>query len=86
MLTIDEYAELRGDGNLILNGLWYLVIGDDSAGGSGTIENATDLTGLSLINGTLLLAEDADTLGVATDAIVNLNFENWQITSRTYLS
>jgi len=71
----DEYAELRGDGNLILNGLWYLVIGD-GAGGSGTIENATDLTGLSLINGTLLLAEDADTLGVATDAIVNLNFEN----------
>ena len=71
----DEYAELRGDGNLILNGLWYLVIGD-GAGGSGTIENATDLTGLALDNGTLLLAEDADTLGVTTGAIVNLNFEN----------
>jgi len=71
----DEYAELRGDGNLILNGLWYLVIGD-GAGGSGTIENATDLTGLALDNGTLLLAEDADTLGVPTGAIVNLNFEN----------
>jgi plastocyanin len=72
----DEYAELRGDGNLMLNGLWYLVIGDSTSGGSGVVENATDLTGLSLINGTLLLAEDADTLGVVTDAIVNLNFEN----------
>ncbi len=71
----DEYAELRGDGNLMLNGLWYIVIGDGT-GGSGVLENATDLTGLSLINGTLLLAEDADTLGVPTDAIVNLNFEN----------
>jgi len=71
----DEYAELHGDGNLILNGLWYIVIGDGT-GGSGVVENATDLTGLSLINGTLLLAEDADTLGVPTDAIVNLNFEN----------
>ena len=72
----DEYAELRGDGNLMLNGLWYLVIGDDGSGGSGTIENATDLTGLSLIDGTLLIAEDEDTLGVPTDAIVSLNFEN----------
>jgi hypothetical protein len=71
----DEYAEIRGDGNLMLNGLWYIVIGDGS-GGSGVIENATDLTGLSLDNGTLLLAEDEDTLGVATGAIVNLNFEN----------
>ena len=71
----DEYAEIRGDGNLMLNGLWYIVIGDGT-GGSGVIENATDLTGLSLINGTLLLAEDADTLGVVTDAIVNLSFEN----------
>ena len=72
---VDEYAELRGDGNLMLNGLWYIVIGDGS-GGSGVVENATDLTGLSLIDGTLLLAEDEDTLGVVTDAIVNLNFEN----------
>ncbi len=71
----DEYAEIRGDGNLMLNGCWYIVIGDGS-GGSGTIENATDLTGLSLNNGTLLIAEDADTLGVMTGAIVNLNFEN----------
>ncbi|MBT4584912.1 MAG: hypothetical protein HOC93_07525 [Phycisphaerae bacterium] len=71
----DEYAEIRGDGNLTLNGLWYIVIGDGS-GGSGVVENATDLTGHSLIDGTLLLAEDADTLGVVTDAIMNLNFEN----------
>jgi hypothetical protein len=73
----DEYAELRGDGNLILNGLWYIVIGDgSSSAGSGVVENATDLSGLSLDNGTLLLAEDADTLGAVTGAIVNLNFEN----------
>ena len=73
----DEYAEIRGDGNLILNGLWYIVIGDgNSTTGSGVVENATDLTGLSLDNGTLLLAEDADTLGVLTGAIVNLSFEN----------
>jgi plastocyanin len=71
----DEYAELRGDGNLMLNGLWYIVIGD-GPDGSGVVENATDLTGFSLINGTLLLAEDEDTLGVTTDVIVNLNFEN----------
>ena len=71
----DEYAEIRGDGNLMLNGCWYIVIGDGT-GGSGVVENATDLTGYSLIDGTLLIAEDADTLGVETDAIVNLNFEN----------
>ncbi|HIB50859.1 MAG TPA: hypothetical protein EYO40_06240 [Phycisphaerales bacterium] len=72
---VDEYIELRGEGNLSLNGLTYIVIGDGSAG-SGVIESITDLSGLSLINGTLLLAKDAVTLGVATDAIVSFSFEN----------
>ena len=50
----------------------------DGAGGSGVVENITDLTGMVIpTGGTLLLAEDLDILGMATpDYIVNLNFEN----------
>ena len=72
----DEYAEIHGYGSPTLDGLFYIVIGDGS-GGSGTIENVTDLSGITIPeSGTLLLAEDADTLGAVTDVIVNLNFEN----------
>jgi len=72
----DEYAEIHGYGAPTLDGLFYIVIGDGS-GGSGVIENVTDLTGITIPeSGTLLLAEDADTLGAVTDAIVPLNFEN----------
>jgi hypothetical protein len=73
----DEYFEIHGYGMPVLDGLFYIVIGDSSSGGSGVIENVTDLSGITVPeSGTLLLAEDADTLGAVTDVIVNLNFEN----------
>ena len=73
----DEYVEIRGDEGINLDGVFYIVIGD-GAGGSGVVENITDLTGMVIpTGGTLLLAEDLDILGMATpDYIVNLNFEN----------
>ena len=74
----DEYVEILGDEGINLDGVFYIVIGDSPAGGSGVIENITDLTGMVIpTGGTLLLAEDQDILGMATpDYIVNLNFEN----------
>jgi plastocyanin len=72
----DEYAEIHGYGSPTLDGLFYIVIGDGS-GGSGVIENVTDLSGITIPeSGTLLLAEDEDTLGAVADVIVNLDFEN----------
>jgi hypothetical protein len=72
----DEYAEIHGYGSPTLDGLYYIVIGD-GAGASGVVENVTNLSGIMIpASGTLLLAEDADTLGAVTDVIVSLNFEN----------
>ena len=72
----DEYAEIHGYGSPTLDGLYYIVIGD-GAGASGVVENVTDLSGITIpASGTLLLAEDADTLGAVADVIVSFNFEN----------
>lgn len=72
---VDEYFELSGDADASLDGLTYLVIGDGS-GGSGVIENVTDLSGHTLdSNGFFVAAESTFTLGTA-DLTETLDFEN----------
>lgn len=72
----DEYFEIRGDAGLLLDGVYYIVIGDGS-GGSGVVESITDLSGVVIpASGTLLVAEDNDTLGAVTDHVATLGFEN----------
>jgi len=72
----DEYFELFGTPGASLAGLSYLVIGDDNAGGSGTIEAVVDLPGQPLgANGFFLAAEGTSTLATA-DLTTDLNFEN----------
>lgn len=71
----DEYFELFGDANTSLDGLTYLVIGDGT-GGSGVIEEVTDLAGYALDgDGFFLVAESTFGLGTA-DLVTSLNFEN----------
>lgn len=70
-----EYFEMYGSANVDLTGLTYLVIGD-GVGGSGVIEHATDLSGLTLSpTGYFVAAEATFTLATA-DITTDLNFEN----------
>ena len=72
---LDEYFELAGEPGASLDGLTYIVIGD-GAGGSGTIEEVTDLSGMAInANGFFVVAEDTFTLGAA-DLVTSLDFEN----------
>lgn len=71
----DEYFELAGDAGASLDGLTYLVIGD-GPGGSGVIENVTDLSGHTVgSSGFFVAAESTFSLGTA-DLTTDLNFEN----------
>lgn len=71
----DEYFELKGSPNESLDGLSYIVIGD-GAGGSGTIESVTDLSGLTLnVNGLFFAAKSSFTLGTPS-VVANFSFEN----------
>jgi len=71
----DEFFELVGAPNASLTGLTYIVIGD-GAGGSGVIENVTDLTGQVIdANGFFVAAESTFTIGTA-NFTTSLNFEN----------
>ena len=71
----DEFFELYGTAGASLDGLTYLVIGDGT-GGSGVIEEAEPLTGLSIPpSGFFVAAEATFTLGSA-DLTTDLNFEN----------
>jgi plastocyanin len=76
----DEYFEIRGDQSMDLTGVWYLVIGDGSGDTDGVIECAIDLSAMAIpANGSLLVAEDDDTLGVQANYVLSgnaLNFEN----------
>ncbi len=70
----DEYFELAGLPQS-LDGLSYIVIGDGT-GGSGTIENVTDLTGQSMGgSGYWWAGEASATLGTP-DMVTTLSFEN----------
>jgi hypothetical protein len=71
----DEYFELSAEPGTSLDNLTYLVIGDGT-GGSGVIENVTDLSGHVVdIPGYFIVAESTFTLGVP-DMEASLNFEN----------
>jgi hypothetical protein len=71
----DEYFELSGTPGASLAGLTYLVIGDGS-GGSGVVENVTDLSGQGIsTSGYFVAAEGSFNLGAA-DLTTSLNFEN----------
>lgn len=72
---IDEYFELTGTPGSSLNDHTYIVIGD-GAGGSGVIEEVTDLGGQSINTaGFFVAAEASFTLGTK-DLTTSLSFEN----------
>ena len=75
----DEYFELFGDAGESLDGLTYIVIGDGT-GGSGVIENATDLTDLVIPDDGYFLAVESSWTGTCgdnpPDLVTTLNFEN----------
>ena len=71
----DEYLELVGIPSQSLDGLTYLVIGDNSGGG-GAIEAVVSLTGQTIPpSGFFVAAEGTFTLATA-DLTTDLNFEN----------
>lgn len=74
----DEYFELVGEPGESLDGLSYLVIGDGPEGGSGVVEMAILLDGLTVPdNGFFLAAEQTFSLkGAIPDLVTSLNFEN----------
>ena len=71
----DEFFELVGTPGTSLDGLFYIVIGDGS-GGSGVIEEVTNLNGQVIpADGYFLAGEN--TMTIATpDMVTSLNFEN----------
>lgn len=76
----EEYFELAGTPGTDLTGLTYITIGD-GAGGSGVIENVTDLTGLAIGPGGHFFAATSDfgtvvTSGNTPDLVTGLAFEN----------
>ncbi len=71
----DEYFELRGAPATVLDGLTYLVIGD-GAGGSGVIEEVTDLTGSSIAASGFFVAAEASFSLATADLTTDLEFED----------
>ena len=75
----DEYFEIYGAPNTLLNGLTYIVIGDGT-GGSGVIESATPLTGHRIpADGFFLCAHSTLTLAPAANVdlvTTGFSFEN----------
>lgn len=74
----DEYIELAGTPNSLLDGVWFIVIGDGS-GGSGTVECVIDLTGQTIgSSGYFTICEESFTLGTADLVLPSngLNLEN----------
>lgn len=78
---IDEYFEIAGTPGESLDGLFYIVLGDDSDSDmpSGAVEAIIDLNGLAIPDdGYFLVAEDNDTFGAVADLFSEglVNFEN----------
>jgi hypothetical protein len=76
----DEYIEIRGEPGTSLNGLAYIVIGDDDLAvppsQNGSIEFVLGLDGLTIpASGLLVIAPSTFTLGVA-NVITPLGFED----------
>ncbi len=80
----NEYFELVGVPGESLDGLFYIVLGDDSGDGSGnngkrsgSIETVVDLSGLTIpADGFFLAVEASFTLGGSVDLTTSMNFEN----------
>jgi hypothetical protein len=76
----DEYFELVGTPSTSLDGLTYLVIGDDASNSPGVIEEVTDLTGQTIpASGYFVAAESTFSLATA-DMTTGLNFEDESVT------
>ena len=72
----DEFFEIYGTPGTSLDDFTFLVIGD-GAGGSGVIENVTDLTGQTIpASGYFVAAMSGFTLATADLTVADLNFEN----------
>ena len=75
---LDEFFELEGPGGLSLDGVSYLVLGDDDADlarGCGIVEERVDLSGLRLADDGLLCVAEA-LARCAVSVRRSLNFEN----------
>lgn len=66
----NEYIELIGDPGSLLDGYWYIVIGD-GAGGSGVLETVVDLTGMTIADDGLLSIGKAEMNIGIPDVIVD---------------
>ncbi|MEM7167339.1 MAG: hypothetical protein AAF581_17895 [Planctomycetota bacterium] len=74
----DEYFEIFGPAGTSLDGIFMISIGD-GAGGSGIVENVTDLTGNAIPgSGFFLVAETSPMpiLGATPDLVASLAYEN----------
>ena len=72
----DEFFELKGDANALLDGYSLIVIGDGSTG-SGTIESVSNLDGYQMnSNGYFVGAKSTFTLGIPDAIFDDLAFEN----------
>ena len=72
----DHYIEITGTPGTVLDGVSYLVLGDEGADASGTVEYILNLTGVSIpASGYLVIAESTFTLGTA-DFVWPINFED----------
>ncbi len=73
----DEYFELAGSPGQSLDGVTYVVIGDGSSAACGSIENATDLTGMAIqADGLLSVGEGGGTFTFDVELGAVLAFEN----------
>jgi hypothetical protein len=72
-----EYFELLGPPAAVLDGVWYLVLGDDEEGTgySGVIEEAVDLSGHAIDGAGLFIASEAAG-PIVPNMTVMLNFED----------
>lgn len=71
---VEEYFELAGPPGTLLDGMWYVVLGDNP--GSGAVEYALQLDGNEIpASGFFVVATPTFTLGTA-DLVTSITFEN----------
>ena len=76
-IDADEYFELTGPASASLEGLTYLVIGDDGGGtNGGVLEEVTSLSGQAIAPDGFFVAAEATFSLVPADLTTDLNFEN----------
>lgn len=80
---VDEYVEIAGPPGASLDGLTYVMLGDETQTGvpspQGRVIRAVDLTGHVLDeNGILLIAESTLTIPASPDIVTPLNLEDFE--------